>query len=132
MDVAEQIVVMNDGRVEQSGPPLELYERPASEFVMRFVGPVNDLGDALIRPHDIDVRLEPTDGALEAMIERIVHLGFEVRVEFTLADERRLWAQVTRARASELELGTGQIVYVRSEQASEGSPRLAPAGALGP
>jgi sulfate transport system ATP-binding protein len=131
MDVAGQIVVMNHARVEQSGSPLELYERPASDFVMRFVGPVNDLGDALIRPHDIDIRLAPAEGALEAMIERIVHLGFEVRVEFTLADERRLWAQLTRDQAVQLELATGQIVYVRPEPASASAPGPGVAGQVG-
>jgi sulfate transport system ATP-binding protein len=131
MDVAEQIVVMNEARIEQSGPPLELYERPASEFVMRFIGPVNDLGDALIRPHDIGIALEPGEGALEAMIERIVHLGFEVRVEFTLGDGRRLWAQVTRSQAAQLELATGQIVYVRPDRGSASAPGLALAGQVG-
>ena len=65
----------------------DLYELPASEFVMSFVGPVNRVGDALVRPHDVEVSLDPADGAEEAMIERVVRLGFEVRVE--LVRERR-------------------------------------------
>jgi sulfate transport system ATP-binding protein len=109
-------VVINQGRVEQSGAPRELYEEPASEFVMRFVGPVNDLGDALVRPHDIDILLERADGASEAIIDRIVHLGFEVRVELSLADGRKLNVQITRARAAELELASGQIVFARPHQ----------------
>jgi sulfate transport system ATP-binding protein len=113
MDVADQIVVLNEGRVEQVGSPRELYEHPKSEFVMSFVGPVNRLGEALIRPHDIDVLLEPQPGTDEAMIERVVHLGFEVRVELALADGSNPWAQVTKAEAEELELERGQIVYVR-------------------
>jgi sulfate transport system ATP-binding protein len=116
MDVAEQVVVLNHARVEQIGSPREVYEQPQSEFVMRFVGPVTELGDGLVRPHDIDVRLEPGDGWLEAMIERVVHLGFEVRVELNLASHRRLWAQLTRARATELELEPGQIVWVRPDR----------------
>jgi sulfate transport system ATP-binding protein len=116
MDVAEQVVVLNHARVEQIGSPREVYEQPQSEFVMRFVGPVTELADGLVRPHDIDVRLEPGDGALEAMIERVVHLGFEVRVELTLASNRRLWAQLTRARATELELEPGQIVWMRPDR----------------
>jgi sulfate transport system ATP-binding protein len=115
MDVAEQVVVMNHARIEQSGSPTDVYERPASEFVMRFVGPVTELGDGLVRPHDIDIRLDPGDGGLEAMIERVVHLGFEVRVEVTLASDRRMWVQLTRARATELELEPGQIVWVRPD-----------------
>src|SRR5438067_1948608 len=104
MDVAEQVVVLNNARVEQIGSPREVYESPQSEFVMRFVGPVTEVSDGLVRPHDVDVRVEPEAGAMEAMIERVVHLGFEVRVELTLASNRRIWAQLTRARATELEL----------------------------
>lgn len=113
MDVAEQIVVMNDGRVEQAGAPRELYEHPATEFVMGFVGPVNRLGRQFIRPHDLVVGHLAGPGAEEAMIERIVHLGFEVRVELELAEGPSLWAQLTRTQAEELELAEGQIVYVR-------------------
>ncbi len=84
MEVAEQIVVLNNGRVEQEGTPRELYEEPANEFVMSFVGPVNQLDGHYIRPHDIDIVVDPSDQASEAMIDRIIHLGFEVRVELTL------------------------------------------------
>jgi sulfate transport system ATP-binding protein len=113
MDIAEQIVVMNDGRIEQTGEPQVLYEQPANEFVMSFIGPVNRLGESFIRPHDIDLSLEPNGSSQEAMIERVVHLGFEVRVEFTLPDGSQAWAQVTREQAQELELQPKQIVYVR-------------------
>ena len=118
MDVAEQVVVMNHARIEQAGSPREVYEHPASEFVMRFVGPVAELADVLVRPHDINLRLDPAEGALESMIERVVHLGFEVRVELTLASNRRLAVQLTRDRASELELEPGQIVWVRPDRAA--------------
>jgi sulfate/thiosulfate transport system ATP-binding protein len=115
MDVAEQIVVMNDGRVEQAGEPRELYEQPANAFVMSFIGPVNRLGDEFIRPHDFELRLEPNGSTEEAMIDRIVHLGFEVRVEFSLKDGSQAWAQMTRAEADQLELHQGQIVFVRPD-----------------
>jgi sulfate/thiosulfate transport system ATP-binding protein len=117
MDVAEQIVVLNDGLVEQTGPPRDLYEHPETEFVMSFVGPVNRLGSMFVRPHDVQILVAPSDGAEEAMIERIVHLGFEVRVEFTLADGDSLYAQITRAQAEELEIAENQIVYVRPSTA---------------
>lgn len=113
MEVAEQIVVLNNGRIEQVGTPRDLYERPANEFVMTFVGPVSRLGDAWVRPHDMDISLEPVSGADEAMIDRILHLGFEVRVELTLHNGRQLWVQTTRSQADELELVHGQIVWVR-------------------
>jgi sulfate transport system ATP-binding protein len=113
MEVAEQIAVLNEGRLEQVGSPRDLYERPANEFVMSFVGPVSRIGDALVRPHDVDIAIEPLEGGIEAMIDRIAHLGFEVRVELTLYDGSHFWAQTTRARADELELAEGHIVYVR-------------------
>jgi len=113
MEVAEQIVVMNHGRIEQAGTPTELYESPRNEFVMSFIGPVNRLGDAFVRPHDIQILPEPDGTSTEALVRRVVHLGFEVRVELTLPDGRDVWAQVTRDSAHELELSEGQILSVR-------------------
>ncbi len=113
MDVAQQIVVMNAGRIEQAGTPHELYEHPSNEFVMSFIGPVNRLGDALLRPHDIQILPYPDSSTVEALVRRVVHLGFEVRVELTLPDGRDIWAQVTRETAAELELAEGQILAAR-------------------
>ncbi|MDX6586490.1 MAG: sulfate/thiosulfate transport system ATP-binding protein [Solirubrobacterales bacterium] len=113
MDVAEQIVVMNDGKVEQAGGAREIYEHPTTEFVMGFVGPVNRIGQEFIRPHDLVIQHVPEPGAVEAMIDRIVHLGFEVRVELLPADGPPMWAQLTREQAELLELDERQIVYVR-------------------
>ncbi len=113
MEVAEQIVVMNAGRIEQAGTPHELYESPRNEFVMGFVGPVNRLGDAFLRPHDIQILPEPDATSIEALVRRVVHLGFEVRVELTLPDGRDIWAQVTRENVQQLELEVGQILAVR-------------------
>jgi ABC-type glutathione transport system ATPase component len=73
--VADRIVVMNHGRVEQVGGPRDLYEHPANAFVMGFVGPVTRLGELLIRPHDVEVRRQPDGTTSEAMVERLVHLG---------------------------------------------------------
>jgi sulfate transport system ATP-binding protein len=113
MEVAGQIVVLNEGRVEQVGSPRELYEEPANEFVMSFIGPVNRLGDTYVRPHDVDLLLEPDAGSSEAMVERVVHLGFEVRVELVREDGQHLLVQLTQEEAEQLELERGQIVYVR-------------------
>ena len=113
MDVADRVAVMNEGRIEQTGKPRDLYEHPANEFVMSFVGPANRLGDAWIRPHDLEVRDEPNGHSTEAVVERVVHLGFEVRAELVLDDGRRVSAQVTRDEADELELHEGQVVFVR-------------------
>jgi len=119
MELARQIVVMNEGRIEQAGTPRELYESPRNEFVMTFIGPVNRLGDALMRPHDIQILAEAGPDTTEALVHRIVHLGFEVRVELTLPDGRQIWAQQTRESAQELELAEGQILAVRLPELRE-------------
>jgi sulfate/thiosulfate transport system ATP-binding protein len=126
MEVSDQVVVLNEGRVEQVGPPVEVYDRPANEFVMGFVGPVTKLGGETVRPHDFDLFHDPTDGGVEAQVERIVPLGFEVRVELVLGDSSPLIVQLTRVESELLELEPGEIVYAR--------PRSAPgpgAGLLG-
>jgi sulfate/thiosulfate transport system ATP-binding protein len=113
MEVAEQIVVLNEGRIEQVGAPRDLYDRPANEFVMHFVGPVAPLGQRWLRPHDVDILLEPEAGASEATVTHVLHLGFEVRVEVKLDDDGDTWVQTTRDRARELELDEGQQVWLR-------------------
>jgi sulfate/thiosulfate transport system ATP-binding protein len=126
MDVAEQIVVMNEGAVEQAGKPTDLYDHPKTEFVMNFVGSANRIGDRLVRPHDVEIGHIPNGRSEEAMIDRIVHLGFEVRIEMTLADGSPLTAQLTRPQIEELELAERQIVYVLPSRAkvfdSNGGP----------
>ena len=119
LEVADEIVVINDGRIEQIGSPDDLYDRPANDFVMRFLGPVTQLGGHLVRPHDLLLSDEPIDGAEEAMVNRVLHLGFEVRVELVLHGGEEVTAQVTRAEADELELGQGDIVWVRSPVSKE-------------
>jgi len=128
MDVAGQLVVMNEGRVEQSGSADDLYDHPANEFVMSFVGEVNRLGDGFVRPHDMDVVLDPDDRTEEAMVQRIVALGFEIRVEFMLADGTEVWAQLTRGELQKLELRRGQIVYLRPGQTKSFSGAPSPNG----
>jgi len=113
MEVADRIVLMNRGRIEQVGGPQDLYEHPASEFVMGFIGPVNRLGDTYVRPHDIEIQLNANGSTSEAEVEHLVYLGFEVRVELVLKDGRKLWAQVTREDAKQLQLESGKPVHVR-------------------
>jgi sulfate transport system ATP-binding protein len=117
LELADSVVVMNEGRVEQAAPPRELYDEPANPFVMSFVGPVNRLGDAWVRPHDVEISFEPNGGSTrEAQIERIVRLGFETRVELVRDDGEQLHVQLTRDGADELELERGDIVYVRTRR----------------
>jgi sulfate/thiosulfate transport system ATP-binding protein len=122
MELAEQIVVMNRGRVEQTGGPRELYEQPANDFVHSFVGPVTQIDGQLVRPHDVELSLEPNGEGEPASVVRVVHLGFEVRVELVTEAGEELWAQVTRAEADYLGLEPGAAVFVRAS---------APAATLG-
>ena len=127
MDVAEQIVVMNDGHVEQAGRPTDLYDHPETEFVMSFVGTANKIGDRLVRPHDVELFTSPTFGAQPALLKRITRLGFEVKVDLDVGGDEA-WAQVTRGTCEQLGLDVGGTVYVRRAgtqirvvQADEGS-----------
>ena len=116
MDVASQIAVINAARIEQVGTPTDLYDHPATEFVMNFVGEANRLGARWVRPHDLDISHEPVSEGVEAMVDRIAHYGFEARVELSAADGEELTVQLTRDRLAELELDRGQIVWVRPER----------------
>ena len=112
MEVADRIAVLRDGRLEQVGAPRDLYERPANDFVMGFLGPVATHGGRLVRPHDLVLHDRPHDGADEAMIQRVVHLGFEVRVELALGDGHEVAVQLTRDEAEALDLRDGDIVWL--------------------
>jgi sulfate transport system ATP-binding protein len=130
MAISDHIAVMDNGRIEQVGGPRELYDRPANRFVMGFLGPVSQVGEELVRPHDIAISLAPEDGAMQATVSRVVHLGFEVRVELQLepassdGDARGIEpegrgrgavsAQITRHEAEALELVDGAAVWVRT------------------
>jgi sulfate/thiosulfate transport system ATP-binding protein len=124
MEISDRIAVMSAGAIEQVGGPREIYDRPASDFVMGFVGPVSRLGGKLVRPHDVTIALEPGDARIEAMVKRVVHLGFEVRLELELPDGSEARAQLTRAQADELELGRGDIVYARPPAGVAIEPQL--------
>ena len=113
MAISDHIAVLHDGTIEQLGTPRALYDSPATPFVMGFLGPVTELDGRLVRPHDLVISEHADSGGTEAMVQRIVHLGFEVRVDLALAGAGELSVHTTRGRADELELRTGTIVYVR-------------------
>ena len=127
LDVADRIAVLNKGRIEQVGSPTDVYDAPANAFVMSFLGAVSSLNGTLVRPHDIRVGRNPemaiassddsvqATGVVRATIDRIVVLGFEVRVELTsAADHTPFTAQITRGDAEALGLKEGDTVYVRA------------------
>ncbi|OBF76522.1 sulfate ABC transporter ATP-binding protein [Mycobacterium sp. 852002-51613_SCH5001154] len=127
LDVADRIAVLNHGRIEQVGSPTEVYDAPASAFVMSFLGAVSTLNGNLVRPHDIRVGRNPemaiaggdgtaeSIGVVRATVDRVVVLGFEVRVELTSAATGGAFtAQITRGDAEALALREGDTVYVRA------------------
>ena len=104
---------MDQGRIQQVGAPRELYEHPVNQFVMSFIGPVNRLGDAFVRPHDIELRVEAQrHHRRAATVQRLVYLGFEVRVELEREDGEQLYAQITRNVADDLGLEEGGEIFV--------------------
>ncbi len=113
MAIADQIALMDHGVIAQVGSPRELYDSPASPFVMGFLGPVTVLSGRQVRPHDLVLARDAALGGQEAMVVRHVHLGFEVRVELQLAGGEQVTVHTTRGRAEELELADGDILFVR-------------------
>jgi sulfate transport system ATP-binding protein len=103
LEVADQLVVINHGVVEQVGSPGELYDRPANSFVMRFLGPVTTLDGQLVRPHDLDLFPVAAPGAREATVQRTQRVGHEVRIDLQVGDQP-LWVQLTRGQADSLGL----------------------------
>jgi sulfate transport system ATP-binding protein len=112
MEISDQIAVINHGKLEQVGSPRELYDEPASEFVMTFVGDAQPIGDILVRPHDIELLHEPADGAVEAMIVRITILGRDAKVELHDTSGSEILALMTRDHFDESGFWRGQNVWV--------------------
>jgi sulfate transport system ATP-binding protein len=132
MEVADEIVVMNQGRVEQVGTPEEIYDDPATEFVMSFIGPVNVLPSnvgfvpnrsavssnekVFLRPHDILIEKNADENAKAAIVDRIIHLGWEIRVELGLRSGETLNAHLSRENFDQLQLEKGERVYIKPKQ----------------
>ena len=133
MEVADEIVVMNKGQVEQVGTPAQIYDHPASAFVMSFIGPVNVLPssakifqssgfesthpETFLRPQDIIIETVANGTTVPATVSRIIHLGWEIQVELTLDDGQMMTAHLTRERFDELQLEPQEKVYVKPKEA---------------
>jgi sulfate/thiosulfate transport system ATP-binding protein len=129
MEVSDNIVVMNKGKVEQIGTPAQIYDHPASAFVMSFIGPVNVMPtsskifqtsgfdsanpEMFLRPHDIEIALESATNSVPARVARLIHLGWEVQAELELEDGQVMQAHLTRDRFDRLQLTENQRVYVK-------------------
>jgi sulfate transport system ATP-binding protein len=117
LEVSDEIVVINHGRIEQVGTPGDLYDKPANDFVMEFLGPVTRLEGRLVRPHDLELFPLQVDGSVVAEVTRLQRIGFEVRAELRVNDDANQeapWAQLTRGQAESLELVEGSRVWVRA------------------
>ncbi len=131
LDVSDRIAVLNKGRIEQIGTPDDLYDRPANPFVASFLGSTVRVNGELVRPHDIRLgrtpelawqSIDPTldTGVIKATVQRVVHLGFETRVELIAAGTgEEFLAQVTRGDANALGLKAGEEVYARATKVPE-------------
>jgi sulfate transport system ATP-binding protein len=137
MEVADRIVVMNQGRIEQIGTPAEIYDQPATPFVMSFVGAVNVLpgngplaasasnnsiqgdhsaGQLFIRPHDLDLHLSPQPDSVPAILRRITHMGREIQAELTLENGEQVIAQLPRERIDYSNLKSGDALHITSRE----------------
>jgi sulfate transport system ATP-binding protein len=124
LEVADEIVVINDGRVEQIGTPDELYDEPANDFVMGFLGEVTQLGDIRLRPHDIEVGGTPgLAGAIEGKATRVLRVGFEVRVTVATAGGD-VTVVLTRTHARQLELVEGATVWLTAASGATTVPSM--------
>jgi sulfate transport system ATP-binding protein len=113
MEVADTVVVMNHGRIIQEGNPQDVYDHPADEFVMHFMGHVNVIGDAYVRPHDVEIRVEPNGTTSRAVVKRVLRLGAQVRVELVVDGGETVAAELSRDEAERLPLEPGEPVFVR-------------------
>lgn len=133
LEVADRVVVMNKGRIEQVGTPDEVYSAPTTPFVYRFLGNVNvfhsrvhgqwaevdrapdsakDEALAFVRPHDIEIQREAVAGGLAALVQHLQAIGPLVRVE--VAHQGEIFeVELTRERHEQLGLKSGETVWIR-------------------
>jgi sulfate/thiosulfate transport system ATP-binding protein len=129
LEVADEIVVINEGRVEQVGSPDQLYDEPANDFVMRFLGEVTELGGIVLRPHDVEVARTPQlAGAAEGTVSRVLRVGFEVRLQVLTLDGEEVSVVMTRTHARSLDIRDGDTVWLTPAEGAAVVPRMAVAG----
>jgi sulfate transport system ATP-binding protein len=125
LEVADEIVVINDGRIEQVGTPDQLYDEPANDFVMSFLGEVTQLGDVRLRPHDIEVSAAPASaGCVEGEVHRMLRIGFEVRLTVLTVSGQEVSVVMTRTHARSLGLAEGSTVWLTPATGATVIPRM--------
>ena len=115
MEVADRVVVMNHGRIEQVGTPEDVYQNPATPFVYEFLGDVNLFhGRGYARPHDIEIHREQSAGMLPAKVEHIAPRGAVVRIDLKASGaDGTVEAELSREQSRALGLAPGQVVFIR-------------------
>lgn len=142
LEVADEVVVMNRGKVEQVGTPDEVFHHPSTEFVMRFLGEANTFhgrvrdgmvhfnalelpyvqdqqqiaGDArvFVRPHDLTIDTKANNlPSLRARVTRVQSAGPIVRVDLVTEDQQHLSAELSQERFASMHIGESDIVHVR-------------------
>lgn len=111
MEMGDRLVILNQGKIEQVGSPIEVYDRPANDFVRGFLGPVTMWQGEAIRPHDLELCGE-SEGEL-AHVVSVTRLGFEVRVVLRVEQGQECWMQVTHDEAAKHEVKEGSTVRIR-------------------
>jgi sulfate transport system ATP-binding protein len=141
LELADRVLVMNEGRIEQIGTPDEVFHNPSTEFVVQFLGQVNFFHGRLeggkvlfstlayespehagtpnqaarvfVRPHELEIDIARNGHpALEAVITRIHSAGPNVRLELTAISGERLHAELSQERYRTLQVKSGDTVYV--------------------
>lgn len=121
-EVADKIVVLNEGRIEQIGSAATIYDEPASPFVLSFVGEVNRLpnpdpshpaGEIYVRPHDLELLDHADSGSFPAVLKRLTHLGRDLYAELQLSDGNKIIAQISREADHNRRLELGSELHVR-------------------
>jgi sulfate transport system ATP-binding protein len=128
MEIADRIVVLRDGRVQQEAAPRRIYSEPANPFVMEFVGNVNavrgDYATIYVRPNDFRVESRHFGHSNAASVERVHAIGARTQLDLVLTDGQRVTAELDDARATALAPELGMTVYLEATRfrAFEGAP----------
>lgn len=122
MELAENIILLENGTIAQTGTPQELYGAPRSAFAMRFLGTANvlrgeDTTPLYVRPHEFRFADAPFAGALSCSVRRVVSLGWRVALDVLTDDGQAISAELTADEAQMIAPQVGQRVYVSPRRA---------------
>jgi len=111
MEMADQLIILNEGRIVQAGTPAEVYEFPKDEFVHSFLGPITTFEGTALRPHHLEF-CDAGQGVGVEIVD-VLHLGFEVRVTVKSSDGALTWVQLTHDEAQRKRFTNGDFATIR-------------------